>query len=59
MILAGLWLFRLSWEAAVPGCGRVRVPLGDRAVWGLVVGIVAFAVLRNLPWWPFTLLAPG
>ncbi len=27
-------------------------------VWTLVVAVIAFGVLRNLPWYPFTLLAP-
>jgi hypothetical protein len=27
-------------------------------VWSLAGLLVAFTVLRNLPWWPFTLLAP-
>ena len=26
--------------------------------WTLTVMVVGFAVTRNLPWWPFTLLTP-
>jgi hypothetical protein len=26
--------------------------------WALAGFVVAFTILRNLPWWPFTLLAP-
>ncbi|MCF7675935.1 MAG: DUF2752 domain-containing protein [Akkermansiaceae bacterium] len=31
---------------------------GARGAWLLVGLIIAFWILRNLPWWPFTLLAP-
>jgi hypothetical protein len=34
-----------------------RVVLGNRALWGLVWLVTGFWVLRNLPWWPFTLLS--
>lgn len=33
-------------------------PIGMRSAWVLVALILAFGVLRNLPWPPFTLLAP-
>lgn len=36
-----------------------RVPIGRRASIALAVLVVAYMVLRNLPWMPFTLLAPG
>jgi len=26
--------------------------------WSLAIFVIAFGVTRNLPWWPFTLLAP-
>lgn len=26
--------------------------------WGLALTVIGFGVLRNLPWWPFTLLVP-
>lgn len=31
---------------------------GPRLAWLLVWVIAGFWILRNLPWWPFTLLAP-
>jgi hypothetical protein len=37
---------------------RWRVRLGNRSLWGLVCLVAGFWLLRNLPWWPFTLLAP-
>ena len=35
-----------------------RIPIGARGGIVLAVVVVGFGVLRNLPWWPFTLLAP-
>ena len=32
--------------------------LGARWIWILLVVVIAFGVLRNLPWYPWTLLAP-
>lgn len=32
---------------------------GARVTWLIVATILAFGILRNLPWWPFTLLSPG
>ena len=32
--------------------------LGSRAIWMLLAVIVLFGVLRNIPAWPFDLLAP-
>ena len=31
--------------------------LGDARPWAVVV--IAYAITRNLPWWPFSWLAPG
>ena len=53
-----LLVMRTSWEAVFPEKRWPRLPFGDRAAWGVVVLLVLFTVLRNLPWWPFTLLAP-
>lgn len=58
IIYVALLLLRLSWEAAFPRLRWRRFPFSDRAAWGVVAGLLVFAVLRNLPWWPFTLLAP-
>jgi hypothetical protein len=32
--------------------------LTARSIWMLLIVVVAFGVLRNLPWYPWTLLAP-
>ena len=53
-----LLAMRTSWEAAFPHRPWRRFPFGDRATWGVVALLVVFTVLRNLPWWPFTWLAP-
>lgn len=39
---------------------RGRPPRGvpPWLAWSLVGVLVTFTILRNLPWWPFTLLAP-
>jgi hypothetical protein len=36
---------------------RAAQRISDARVWA--VAVIAFAVLRNLPWFPFNLLAPG
>jgi hypothetical protein len=38
--------------------GRPSKGVPPWLVWSLAGFMVAFTVLRNLPWWPFTLLAP-
>jgi hypothetical protein len=38
--------------------GRAAPGLPARLVWGMFAVTVVFAFTRNLPWWPFTLLAP-
>lgn len=35
-----------------------RLGIGAKGAWAIVVIVIAFWILRNLPWWPFTLLAP-
>lgn len=45
-ILLAVALFRPAWLRR-PAVG-----------WALVSLVIAYWVLRNLPWWPFTLLAP-
>ncbi len=39
--------------------GRSMPVFPGWAAWTLVAAVLLFAVLRNLPWWPFTLLAPA
>lgn len=55
----GIWGVKRLIRAVFPD-SRLGRPLQLRAswLWGLLVVIVAFGVLRNLPWWPFTWLAP-
>jgi hypothetical protein len=53
-----LLVLRTSWEAAFPDRRWPRWPITDRWAWWTVGGIALFFVLRNLPWSPFTLLAP-
>lgn len=36
-----------------------RLSVGVRGAWVIVWVIAGFWILRNLPWWPFTLLAPA
>lgn len=36
----------------------LRVPMGARTAWCVVGLVLVFGVLRNLPGWPFVLLAP-
>ena len=38
--------------------GRPAKGVPTWLAWSLVSMLVAFTLLRNLPWWPFTLLAP-
>lgn len=45
-LLGWVWGRRIGWHPR------------PRLAWTLVAVIVAFWILRNLPWWPFTLLAP-
>jgi len=63
----GHWLAALRLNAltlvALPVIGVLWVTgrldrLKPTWIWALLVVIVAFGVLRNLPWQPFTLLAP-
>lgn len=61
MIVFPLAVFALGLEALgwVRGTQpRWRLRPGVRTTWVLVITIFGFAILRNLPWWPFTLLAP-
>lgn len=37
---------------------RPRLALKPSIAWSIAVVVIAFAILRNLPWMPFLLLAP-
>lgn len=61
MILLPLAVFGLALEAAGWVRGKplpFRLYLGAKTGWILVGIIVSFWILRNIPAWPFTLLAP-
>jgi len=61
MVLLPLGLTLLAYEALFWACDRRppwRLRVGGRGAMALVVLVIGFGVLRNLPWWPFTLLAP-
>lgn len=47
----------VAWARRRPGGPRVRI--GKRGLWCLVATILIYWVLRNIPFWPFTILAPG
>ncbi|MFC7335884.1 DUF2752 domain-containing protein [Haloferula chungangensis] len=53
-----LLVFRTSWEAAFPQWRWRRLPFDERWLWGALMMMVCFTVLRNVPSWPFCLLAP-
>ena len=58
LVLAGIGMEVLAW---VRGPER-RTPRLRLGMWGtiaLAVAVILFMVLRNLPWWPFTLLGPS
>lgn len=56
MVLLGIGLETVGWMRGRPL--PVRLHFGSAGAWCLVGGIFAFWMLRNLPWFPFTLLAP-
>lgn len=53
------WLFyrlvRDEWSSSPPR----SIDISHRAGWAICWSIAAFWILRNVPVWPFTLLAPG
>lgn len=55
--LIGIGLGLLGWVRGRP-LGWHFNP-GARGSWAIVVAVLAFGILRNLPWWPFTLLSPS
>jgi len=57
----GLWAARSWWHWMNPGppeSPKAVSPLKSRLLITLVVIVLAFGILRNLPWEPFRLLAP-
>ena len=61
LILFPVALALTGLEAVAWARGRpwpVRLVPGPRIAWALVALVIGFWILRNLPWWSFTLLAP-
>lgn len=56
VLFAGMGIHLIGWVR-----GR-RLPfsptIGRRTGWGILVVVLMFWILRNIPQWPFTLLAP-
>lgn len=57
LLAAGLALELAAWVRG-PQRPTPRLRLGWPATVALVAVLLAYGVVRNLPWWPFTLLAP-
>lgn len=53
----GIALELLAWVRGSSGGPRLRT--GRYGLWVLLWVVVSFWVLRNIPFWPFTILAPG
>ena len=47
----------IAWVRGRSGGPRIRP--GRRGLWAMVAIILVYGVLRNIPYWPFTILAPG
>jgi hypothetical protein len=56
LAMLGLGIEMIGWIREKPLAWRLRP--GRRAGWTIVGILIAFWILRNVPWWPFTLLAP-
>jgi hypothetical protein len=56
LAMVGLGLELAGWVRGRPLPWRLSV--GRYGGWVIVGILIAFFLLRNLPWWPFTLLAP-
>lgn len=54
--LLGVGLELSAWLGGKPP--PVSLRFGRHAMWWLIGAVLAFWVLRNIPQWPFTLLAP-
>lgn len=54
--MLGIGLELAGWVRGKPLPPRFRI--GGRLAWGIAGVLLVFWVLRNIPVWPFTLLAP-
>ena len=57
LVVTGLALELAAWVRG-PERRTPRLRPGWRTTIVLVVVLLAYGVVRNFPWWPFTLLAP-
>jgi len=59
MLGLGIWAAKRVIRVFAPR-SRWGEPLAMRSstLWTILILLFVFAFLRNLPWWPFTLLAP-
>lgn len=53
LLVWAVWALRQTWRT-----GRARAALPGGWALGLLIVLLTFTLLRNLPWWPFALLAP-
>jgi len=58
LVSVGMGLEIAAWVRG-PGRPTPRLRLGMWGTIGLLVALILFMVLRNFPWWPFSLLAPA
>jgi len=60
--LAAAFALNPLWVVLIPILVVISIPRfrpkGPLVPWLFFAVIVLFGILRNLPWWPFTLLAP-
>ncbi len=56
VVSVGLGIEVLNWTLKKPLPFRLKI--SARGGWILVAVIIGFGILRNIPLWPFTLLAP-
>jgi len=57
LAMLGIALELIGWVRGKPPAYRLN--FGVRGTWAIVVAVFAYWILRNLPWWPFTLLSAG
>ena len=53
-----LYLFWRDWRGGVARRATRRSAIPPWMIWSVLVIILAYGVLRNIPWYPFDMLAP-
>lgn len=56
LAMAGIGFELLAWVRERPNSFRLNV--GPKISYTIAFVVIAFWILRNIPYWPFTLLAP-